>query len=64
MREMIGTPIEMIVNVYTVAFRVSEGTDNQLTASEFAKFIEVAFCVSIDETGEEFYTEPVTLSMN
>ena len=64
MREMIGTPVDVIVNVYTVAFRVGEGTEQDFVASEYAKFIEVAFCVLDETTGEEFYTEPVTYSMN
>ena len=64
MREMIGTPIDVIVNFYTVAFTVGEGNDEELVASDFAKFIEVTFCVLIEETGEEFFSEPVTYSMN
>ena len=64
MSEMIGTPIEKIVNLYTVAFRVGEGTDNEFVASEFATFVDVAFCVLNEETGEKFYTEPITYSMN
>ena len=64
MREMIGTPIDVIVNFYTVAFTVGEGNDQELVASDFAKFIEVTFCVLIEETGEEFFSEPVTYSMN
>jgi len=64
MREMIGTPLDVIVNPYTVAFKVGEGTDNEFLASEYAKFVEVAFCVFNEETGEEFYTEPITYSMN
>lgn len=64
MMEIIGTPIDIIVNLYTVAFKVGEDTDHGLIAADFAKFVEVAFCVLIEETGEEFYTEPVTYSMN
>jgi len=64
MSEMIGTPIEKIVNFYTVAFRVGEGSDNEFMASDFAIFVDVAFCVLNEETGETFYTEPVTYSMN
>jgi hypothetical protein len=64
MREMIGTPLDIIVNPYTVAFRVGEDSDKEFIASDFAKFVEVAFCVYNEETGEEFYTEPVTYSMN
>jgi hypothetical protein len=64
MRELIGTPIEIIVNPYTVAFKVGEGTDDEFVASEFAKFVEVAYCVYVEETGEAFDTEPITYSMN
>jgi len=64
MWEMIGTPIDVIVNPYTVAFRVGEGSDNEFVASDFAKFVEIAFCIFDDETGEEYYTEPITYSMN
>jgi hypothetical protein len=64
MRELIGTPIDIIVNLYTVAFKVGEGAEQEFLVSEFARFVEVVFCVLVEETGEEFYTEPVTISMN
>jgi hypothetical protein len=64
MSEMIGTPVEKIVNLYTVAFRVGEGTDHEFVASDFAIFVDVAFCVVNEETGDKFYTEPITYSMN
>jgi hypothetical protein len=64
MREILGTPVDLVINAYTMAFKVGEGTEEEFIASEFARFIEVAFCFFDKETGEEFYTEPITYSMN
>jgi hypothetical protein len=43
---------------------VEEGSEDEIIASEYANFIEVAFCLIDVDTGEEFYSEPVTYSMN
>ena len=64
MRDIIGIPKELVVNSYTLVFKVEEGLDDELFASEYAKFIEVAFCLIDVENGEEFYSEPITYSMN
>ena len=64
MREILGTPVDLVINAYTMAFKVGEGAEEELIASEYARFIEVAFCLIDKETGEEFYTEPITYSMN
>jgi hypothetical protein len=64
MRDLIGTPIDLVVNLYTLAFKVGEGPELELIASDYAKFIDIAFCLIDKETGEEFYTEPITYSMN
>ena len=64
MRDIIGIPKELVVNSYTLAFKVEEGPEDEPINSEFAKFIEVAFCLIDVETGEEFYSEPITYSMN
>jgi hypothetical protein len=63
-RDIIGIPKDLVVNSYTLAFKAEDGPDNENTESEFAKFIEVAFCLIDVETGEEFYSEPITYSMN
>ena len=64
MRDIIGTPIDLVINIYTFAFKVEEGPEDEFIASEYARLIEVAFCLIDVETGEEFYTEPITYSMN
>ena len=64
MRDIIGIPKKLVVNSYTLAFKVEEGPEDEFIASEYARFIEVAFCLIDVETGEEFYTEPITYSMN
>jgi hypothetical protein len=64
MRGIIGKPVNFVIRLYTVAFKVGEGAEEEFVAFESAKFIEVAFCLIDKETGEEFYTEPITYSMN
>ena len=64
MREIIGTPIDLVINLYSMAFKVGEGAEEEFIASEFARFIDIAFCLIDVETGDEFYTEPITYSMN
>jgi hypothetical protein len=64
MREFIGTPVDLIISPYTVVFRVEEGDEQEFKPTEFAKFIDIAFCVIDKRTGEEIYTEPITYSMN
>jgi hypothetical protein len=64
MRGILGTTIDLIFNLHTVAFKVVKGTGDQIIASEFAKFIVITYCVIDQETEEEFYTKPITFSMN
>jgi hypothetical protein len=64
MRDIIGTPIDLVINLYTMAFKVGEGPEEEFIVSDFARFIDIAFCLIDKETGEEFYTEPITYSMN
>ena len=64
MREIIGTPVDLVINLYTMAFKVGKGAEEAFIASGYARFIEIAFCLIHVETGEEFYTEPITYSMN
>ncbi len=61
---MIGTPANLIIRLYRAVFKVGEGAEVEFIAFEFARFIEVAFCIIDVETGEEFYTGPITYSMN
>ena len=64
MRDMIGTPIDLVINLYTMAFKVGEGPEGEFIVSDVARFIDIAFCLIDKETGEEFYSEPITYSMN
>ncbi len=64
MRDIIGIPKDLVVNSYKLAFKVEEGPEGELITSEYANFIEVAFCLINIETGEEFYSAPITYSMN
>ncbi len=64
MKGIIGKPDNFVIRLYTAAFKVGEGAEKELIASEYARFVEVAFCLIDEETGEEFYTEPITYSMN
>ncbi|MHA2030582.1 MAG: hypothetical protein ACW99Q_14435 [Candidatus Kariarchaeaceae archaeon] len=64
MSDMIGTPIDLVINLYTMAFNVGKGPEEEFIASDFARFIDIAFCLIDKETGDEFYTEPITYSMN
>jgi hypothetical protein len=64
MRDILGTPVDLIISPYTVVFRVEEGEEQEFKPAEFAKFIDISFCVIDVETGEEIYTEPITFSMN
>jgi hypothetical protein len=64
MNEMVVTPIALVWNEYTVAFRVGEDDDYQFTVSEYAKFIDIAFSFIDEESGENFYSVASTYSMN
>ena len=64
MRDIIGTPIDLFINLYTMAFKVGKGPEEEFIVSDIARFIDIAFCLIDKETGEEFYTEPITYSMN
>lgn len=64
MREIIGTPFDLIICPYTAVFRGEEDTEQEFKRTELAKFVDIAFCVMDKETGEEFYTEPITYSLN
>ena len=64
MRDIIGIPVDLVINSYTVVFKLREGAEEEFVSSESARFIEVAFCLIDKETGEKFYTEPITYSMN
>ena len=63
MEEIVATPIRLVTNERTVAFRVGED-DYKFTATEYAKFIEMAFWVFDEESGEEICTMVNTYSLN
>jgi len=64
MREFIATPVGLIINHYNVAVSARKGQDEEWTAPQHAKFIEVAFCLIDEETDDEFYSLASTYSMN
>jgi hypothetical protein len=64
MKKFIEVPVELMISVYTVAFRVEEGGDNEFVPSEFARFIETAYLVMDEETDEIQATESIIHSMN
>ena len=64
MREFIGTPIGLIINHYSEVVSVLVDPESKKATIHQAKFIEIAFCVVDDETGEEFYSIANTYSMN
>lgn len=64
MKKNIRIPDDLIINLYSVAFRVEEGEEQEFKPSQFAKFIEIIFCFKDDDTGDECFTEPLTYSLN
>jgi hypothetical protein len=64
MREFIETPRELVINMYTVAFKDGDPEDEEFRPSEFALFLETAYMIIDPETGEEIYTEPIIHSLN
>ena len=64
MREIVATPIDLVINEYTVTFKVGEDDNYKFTASKYARFMEIAFSVYDEETGEEFFTLADIYSMN
>lgn len=64
MKKFIETPIELMVSLYTVAFRVDEGSELEFRPSEFARFIETSYLVFDEETDEAVPTDPIIHSMN
>jgi hypothetical protein len=64
MKEMVTTPIGLIWSEYTVAFKVGENDEYEFTASEYARFIDIAFNLIDEKTGELFNTVASTYSMN
>ena len=64
MREIFAEPIDLVINEFTVVFSVREDDSYKATASEYARFMEIAFSVYDGETGEEFSTLANIYSMN
>jgi len=64
MKKFIETPVELMVSLYTVAFRVEEGGELEFQPSEFARFIETSYLVVDEETDEVVPTEPIIHSLN
>ena len=59
MREIIGTPADLIDPLQSLVFRVEASTEQEIEPTEFAKFIDITFFVMDDETEDEIYTEPI-----
>jgi len=64
MKKFIETPVELMISLYTVAFRVEEGGELEFRPSEFARFIETSYLVVDEETDEVVPTEPIIHSLN
>lgn len=64
MKKFICIPDDLIITLYSVAFRVEVGKEQEFKPSQFAKFIEIIFYFKNDDTGEEFFTKPLTYSLN
>ncbi len=64
MKKFIEVPVELMISVYTVAFRVEEGCELEFMPSEFARFVETAYLVLDEDTNEVNSTDPIIHSMN
>ena len=64
MKKFIDVPVELMINAYTVAFRVEEGYELEFKPSEFARFVETSYLVLDEATDEVNSTEPIIHSMN
>ena len=64
MNDLVVTPIDILICPYTLVLSDDERRGQGFKQTDVAKFIDIAFCVKDNETGEEFCTEPITYSMN
>lgn len=64
MSELAAKPTGFIINHYHMVVSVEEEDGKRVEAIQKAKFIEVAFCITDEETGDEFYSLANTYSMN
>lgn len=64
MNDLVGSPIEVVIHPYSLEIRVLGGFEEGINHIDTAKYVDLYFNVIDDETGEEFCTEPVTISMN
>ena len=64
MEEIVANPTRLVTNQHTVVFRVGEDDDYKFAATEYAKFIAMAFWVFDEESGEEICTMVNTYSLN
>jgi hypothetical protein len=64
LNDLVGTPTEVVICPYSLEIIVIGGMDKGITRNDVAKFIDISFNVTDDESGEDFCTEPVTHSLN
>ena len=64
MKEFVAPPIGLIINHYSIVITAGEGEDEERSAIQHARFIEVAFCLVDKDTDGEFYSLANTYSMN
>ena len=64
MKEFVAPPIGLIINHYSIVITAGEGEDEERSATQHARFIEVAFCLVDEESDDEFYSLANTYSLN
>jgi hypothetical protein len=64
MSKLVAKPTGFIINHYNMVVSVEEDDGRRVETIQKAKFIEVAFCITDEETGDEFYSLANTYSMN
>jgi hypothetical protein len=63
-KDFTGTPAEMICHRYSVCFTVKLGAEKEFVPTDFAKFVDITFCIIDQVAGGKCYSKPITFSMN
>ena len=64
MIDLVGTPFEVVICPFSLEIRVMGGLEKGIKNIDVAKYVDIYFKVTDDETGEEFCSELVTFSLN
>jgi hypothetical protein len=64
MKEIVAAPIGLIINHYSIAIKEMEVDEVEPRSHHRARYIDVAFCVIDEESGDEFYSLANTYSLN